>query len=240
MAEETIKKVVIHGAKLSKIYKMGENIIRALDDIEFDIYEGEVLVILGPSGSGKSTLLNIVGGMDKPTEGELIFEGKALHKMNRRELTLYRRSSVGFIFQFYNLLPNLTALENVDIAREVSSSSKKSSDILNLVGLGDRMEHFPSQLSGGQQQRVAIARALVKDPKILLCDEPTGALDSVSSKEILSLLKDFGNKGDKTVIIITHNGNIAKMADRIVTIKDGKITEIINNEHPLKADEIQL
>jgi len=183
--------VIIRGINISKTYKMGQIQINALDGIDFEIYRGEFLAILGPSGSGKSTMLNIVGGMDNPTEGELYYNGLGIHKMSKKELTLYRRKNIGFIFQFYNLLPNLTAVENVDIAREISESKLKSEDMLEKVGLLDRKDHFPSQLSGGEQQRVAISRALAKDPDVFLCDEPTGALDSKSSKDVLKVLQNF-------------------------------------------------
>ena len=199
------KEVLIKGVNLKKTYIMGEVEINALDSVDFEIHKGELLVILGPSGSGKSTMLNIIGGMDSPTGGELYFEDTPVHEMNKRRLTMYRRKNIGFIFQFYNLLPNLTALENVDIAREISESSLKSEDMLAKVGLSERKNHFPSQLSGGEQQRVAIARALAKDPDVFLCDEPTGALDSKSSKDVLRVLHNFCREFSKTVIIITHN-----------------------------------
>ncbi|XAM47710.1 putative ABC transporter ATP-binding protein [Acetoanaerobium noterae] len=231
---------LIKGVNVSKIYKMGEVDIRALSEIDFEIYDCEFLVLLGPSGSGKSTLLNIVGGMDSLTSGELYYKGKPIHNGGKKLLTEYRRDAVGFVFQFYNLMPNLTALENVDLAREISSSPLDAKDMLEKVGLLDRKDHFPSQLSGGQQQRVAIARALAKNPEILLCDEPTGALDSVSSREVIRILKEFSRSFEKTVIVITHNASIAQTADRVMYIKDGKIEKVEVNENPIPVEEIVL
>ena len=234
------KEVLIKGVNLKKTYIMGEVEINALDSVDFEIHKGELLVILGPSGSGKSTMLNIIGGMDSPTGGELYFEDTPVHEMNKRRLTMYRRKNIGFIFQFYNLLPNLTALENVDIAREISESSLKSEDMLAKVGLSERKNHFPSQLSGGEQQRVAIARALAKDPDVLLCDEPTGALDSKSSKDVLRVLHNFCREFSKTVIIITHNNAIASMADRIMVLRDGRIIDVIVNENPADIEDTEI
>ena len=234
------KEVLIKGVNLRKTYIMGEVEINALDSVNFEIKIGELLVILGPSGSGKSTMLNIIGGMDSPTGGELYFEDTPVHEMNKRRLTMYRRKNIGFIFQFYNLLPNLTALENVDIAREISESSLKSEDMLAKVGLSERKNHFPSQLSGGEQQRVAIARALAKDPDVFLCDEPTGALDSKSSKDVLRVLHNFCREFSKTVIIITHNNSIASMADRIMVLRDGRIIDVIVNENPADIEDTEI
>ena len=234
------KEVLIKGINLKKTYIMGEVQINALDSVDFEIHKGELLVILGPSGSGKSTMLNIIGGMDSPTGGELYFEDTPVHEMNKRRLTMYRRKNIGFIFQFYNLLPNLTALENVDIAREISESSLKSEDMLAKVGLSERKNHFPSQLSGGEQQRVAIARALAKDPDVFLCDEPTGALDSKSSKDVLRVLHNFCREFSKTVIIITHNNSIASMADRIMVLRDGRIIDVIVNENPADIEDTEI
>ena len=234
------KEVLIKGVNLKKTYIMGEVEINALDSVDFEIHKGELLVILGPSGSGKSTMLNIIGGMDSPTGGELYFEDTPVHEMNKRRLTMYRRKNIGFIFQFYNLLPNLTALENVDIAREISESSLKSEDMLAKVGLSERKNHFPSQLSGGEQQRVAIARALAKDPDVFLCDEPTGALDSKSSKDVLRVLHNFCREFSKTVIIITHNNAIASMADRIMVLRDGRINDVIVNENPADIEDTEI
>ena len=234
------KEVLIKGVNLKKTYIMGEVEINALDSVDFEIHKGELLVILGPSGSGKSTMLNIIGGMDSPTGGELYFEDTPVHEMNKRRLTMYRRKNIGFIFQFYNLRPNLTALENVDIAREISESSLKSEDMLAKVGLSERKNHFPSQLSGGEQQRVAIARALAKDPDVFLCDEPTGALDSKSSKDVLRVLHNFCREFSKTVIIITHNNSIASMADRIMVLRDGRIIDVIVNENPADIEDTEI
>lgn len=232
--------VLVKGEDVSKVYKMGEVDIYALSSVSFEIYDSELLVILGPSGSGKSTLLNIVGGMDTLTSGELYYREKALHKGGRRLLTEYRRDAVGFVFQFYNLMPNLTAIENVDLAREISQSPLNAEQMLDSVGLLARKDHFPAQLSGGEQQRVAIARALAKNPEILLCDEPTGALDSTSSREVLKILRKFSTELKKTVIIITHEASIANMADRVMYIRDGKIEKIVKNENPIGADEVVL
>lgn len=232
--------VLVKGEDVSKVYKMGEVDIYALSSVSFEIYDSELLVILGPSGSGKSTLLNIVGGMDTLTSGELYYREKALHKGGRRLLTEYRRDAVGFVFQFYNLMPNLTAIENVDLAREISQSPLNAEQMLDSVGLLARKDHFPAQLSGGEQQRVAIARALAKNPEILLCDEPTGALDSASSREVLKILREFSTEFKKTVIIITHEASIANMADRVMYIRDGKIEKIVKNENPIGADEVVL
>ncbi|MGB5824200.1 MAG: ABC transporter ATP-binding protein [Proteocatella sp.] len=232
--------VIIRGINIRKTYTMGEIKINALDGIDFEIYRGEFLAILGPSGSGKSTMLNIVGGMDNPTEGELYFNETGIHNMGKKELTIYRRNNIGFIFQFYNLLPNLTAVENVEIAREISASKLKSEDMLEKVGLLDRKDHFPSQLSGGEQQRVAISRALAKDPDIFLCDEPTGALDSKSSKSVLKVLQNFCKEFGKTVIVITHNKAISDIADRVMILKDGKIIQIIKHENPPDVDEVDI
>lgn len=232
-------RVMIKGVELGKYYQMGEVQIKALDHVSFEIYEGEFMVILGPSGSGKSTLLNLIGGMDSPGYGQLWYYDKLIDMQDKNALHQYRKEAVGFVFQNYNLMPNLTAFENVELAKEISSSASDSMNMLKIVGLDDRADHFPSQLSGGQQQRVAIARALAKDPKLLLCDEPTGALDSKSSKEVLQILEDFCKKFSKTVIVITHNAEIAKIADRVMLIKDGKISKIEKNEHRAKIDEIR-
>ena len=233
------KEVLIKGVNLKKTYIMGEVEINALDSVDFEIHKGELLVILGPSGSGKSTMLNIIGGMDSPTGGELYFEDTPVHEMNKRRLTMYRRKNIGFIFQFYNLLPNLTALENVDIAREISESSLKSEDMLAKVGLSERKNHFPSQLSGGEQQRVAIARAIAKNPKLLLCDEPTGALDYATGKNILRLLSETCRKKGVTVFVITHNTAIAPMADRVIKIRNGRVESAVLNKDPESIDGIE-
>ncbi len=218
--------VLIKGKNVYKTYIMGENKIHALNGVDFEIYEGEFVVILGPSGSGKSTFLNILGGMDKATSGELFYKDQPLHNASRRKLTNYRKEAVGFVFQFYNLMPNLTAIENIQLAKEISNSDLDEEEILDNVKMLDRKNHFPAQLSGGQQQRIAIARALGKNPDILLCDEPTGALDSKSSDLVLKILRDFATTYKKTIVLITHNANIAQFADRVIYIRDGKIEKI--------------
>lgn len=217
---------------------MGEVKVQALKNIDLELYNGEMVVILGPSGSGKSTLLNLIGGMDKPSRGEIYFKNMALHKSNPRELTLYRRNEVGFVFQFYNLMPNLTALENISLAVQISKNPLSAIKLLEQVGLKDRADHFPSQLSGGEQQRVALARAMAKNPSLLLCDEPTGALDYKTSIQILRLLKDFSLSYKKTVAIITHNTAIAKIADRILFLKDGYLDNIKINTNPCMPEEV--
>ena len=222
-----------------KRYKSGDEVIVANNDISFKIEEGEFAVIVGPSGAGKSTILNILGGMEKCDEGEVIVDGKNVSKMNEKELTKYRRYDVGFVFQFYNLMPNLTALENVEIAKELSKSPLDSKDVLADVDLNDRANHFPAQLSGGEQQRVSIARAVAKNAKVLLCDEPTGALDYLTGKKILKLLHDLCKEKNKTVIVITHNQAITKMADKVITLKNGQVVDNYVNENPLDITEIE-
>jgi len=234
----TISGQLLVAKNIKKIYQMGEVSVHALKGVDFVLYHGELVVILGASGSGKSTLVNIVGGMDQPSEGELYINGKALHQAGEAELTRYRRNDVGFIFQFYNLMPNLTAHENVDLSVQISTDPLEVKDILDQVGLADRADHFPSQLSGGEQQRVAIARALAKNPRLLLCDEPTGALDLPTGRHILKILRNFGRIYHKTVVIITHNTNISKMADRIVYLKDGLVEWVQENEAPIPPEEV--
>ncbi|OCN03687.1 macrolide ABC transporter ATP-binding protein [Erysipelotrichaceae bacterium MTC7] len=221
-----------------KIYKMGSHEIVANEDMNFSIEEGELVVILGPSGAGKSTILNILGGMDSPTDGDIIIDGQNIATYNTRQLTNYRRTDVGFVFQFYNLVPNLTAKENVELATAVSKHALNVSDVLRDVGLENRMANFPAQLSGGEQQRVAIARALAKNPKLLLCDEPTGALDFKTGIQVLKLLQNTCIKFKKTVIIITHNHAIAPIANRVIHINDAKVKKIEVNEHPLPVEEL--
>lgn len=221
-----------------KRYKMGETEIVANNDISFTVKKGELAVILGPSGAGKSTVLNILGGMDSPDEGEIIVDGTNIANFNEKQLTAYRRTDVGFVFQFYNLVPNLTAKENVELATEVSPNAFDPEEILKKVGLADRLNNFPSQLSGGEQQRVSIARALAKNPKLLLCDEPTGALDFETGKQVLNLLQEASHKQGNTVLIITHNSAIAQMADRVIHVNDAKVRKIEVNEHPISIDEI--
>ena len=222
-----------------KEYIIGETKIRALNDANFSVKKGELAVILGSSGAGKTTALNILGGMDTPTSGAVWVDGKDIAKYKKKELTGYRRTDIGFVFQFYNLVPNLTALENVELAAQVCKNSLDAAKTLEKVGLGERMGNFPSQLSGGEQQRVSIARALAKNPKLLLCDEPTGALDYNTGKQILQLLQDTCRKDNITVILITHNSALAPMADRLIRFKSGKVVEITENPNPTPIAEIE-
>ena len=224
---------------VTKIYNMGEIKIKALDKASFDIEKGELICILGPSGAGKTTALNMIGGMDNITSGELIVDGNYVNKFSKRELTKYRRNDIGFVFQFYNLVQGLTALENVELAVQLCKDHLNPKKILKRVGLENRINNFPSQLSGGEQQRVAIARAIAKNPKLLLCDEPTGALDYKTGKQILKLLEEFSRKEKMTVIIITHNSAIAPMADKIIKFKNGSVEQIIKNKNPKCIDEIE-
>ncbi len=225
--------------EVKKIYHMGEVEVRAVDGINFEILEGEFVVIVGPSGAGKTTVLNILGGMDSATSGEVIVNGIDIAGYTNRQLTTYRRDEIGFVFQFYNLVQNLTALENVELALQISKNPLSAQEVMREVGLEDRMGNFPAQLSGGEQQRVAIARALAKNPKLLLCDEPTGALDYVTGKAILKLLQDTCRQRGMTVIVITHNSAIAPMADRLIKIKNGKVSRISKNEQTVSVDEIE-
>ncbi len=224
---------------INKIYHMGDTEIIANNDVSFTIKQGELTVILGPSGAGKSTILNILGGMDKATNGQLFVDGKNIADFNDRQLTDYRRTDVGFVFQFYNLIPTLTTKENVELASAVTADALDVEEVLTEVGLGQRMENFPSQLSGGEQQRVAIARALAKNPKLLLADEPTGALDFETGKQVLRLLQEVSRQKGRTVIIITHNAAIAPMADKVIHINDARVQKIETNEHPTSIDEIE-
>ena len=224
---------------VGKTYRMGEVEIKALHDASFEIEKGELVVIVGPSGAGKTTLLNILGGMDTLSEGRVFLDGREISKMTRRQLTDYRREDVGFVFQFYNLIGNLTALENVELANQICSDPLDAAQVLEDVGLGHRMKNFPSQLSGGEQQRVAIARALAKNPKLLLCDEPTGALDYQTGKAIVQLLQDTGRRTGMTVVIITHNGALTAMADRVIRVRSGTVCEVTCNAHPQDIREIE-
>ncbi len=224
---------------VKKIYQMGEVKIEALHDVSFTIEQGEVCVIVGPSGAGKTTLLNILGGMDTLTEGHVLLDGKEVSAYNKRELTGYRRHDVGFVFQFYNLIQNLTAIENVELAVQICRDPLDPLDVLDRVGLKERALNFPSQLSGGEQQRVAIARALAKNPKLLLCDEPTGALDYVTGKAVLKLLQDSSRQTGMTVVIITHNSALTAMADRVITVKSGTIADMYINETVVPVEEIE-
>ena len=224
---------------ISKVYTMGEVKINALHDASFEIERGEVCVIVGPSGAGKTTLLNILGGMDQLSEGKVSVDGKEVSAYKEKELTSYRRYDVGFVFQFYNLIGNLTALENVEMATQLSKDPLDPMEMLKLVGLEERALNFPSQLSGGEQQRVSIARALAKNPKLLLCDEPTGALDYVTGKQILKLLQDTSRKTGMTVVIITHNSALTAMADRVIKVKNGTVVDMRRNENATPVEEIE-
>ena len=224
---------------VGKTYHMGEVEINALHDASFVIEKGELVVIVGPSGAGKTTLLNILGGMDTLTTGRVMLDGQEVSAMDRGELTYYRRMDVGFVFQFYNLIGNLNALENVELANQICKNPLPAAQVLKDVGLEARMKNFPCQLSGGEQQRVAIARALAKNPKLLLCDEPTGALDYQTGKAILKLLQDTGRRTGMTVVIITHNSALTAMADRVIRVKNGTVSSIEQNEHPLDIAEIE-
>ena len=224
---------------VSKVYGEDNNKVIANDAISFDINEGEFVVILGPSGAGKSTLLNIIGGMDNASEGSINVFGKEIVGLNEDELTKYRREDIGFVFQFYNLIPNLTVLENVELAEQIVKQPKDAIEILKLVGLENRLNNFPSQISGGEQQRVAIARAIAKNPKLLLCDEPTGALDYKTGKNILNILKKYSVDEKKTVIIITHNSSIAEAADKVIEIYDARVKRVVQNSNPKSIDEIE-
>ncbi len=224
---------------VGKTYHMGEVEINALHDASFTLEKGELVVIVGPSGAGKTTLLNILGGMDTLTTGRVVLDGHEISNLNRKELTEYRRHDVGFVFQFYNLIGNLTALENVELANQICKDPLNAEQVLKDVGLGERMKNFPSQLSGGEQQRVAIARALAKNPKLLLCDEPTGALDYQTGKAILKLLQDTGRRTGMTVVIITHNSALTAMADRVIRVKSGTVVSETLNEHPQNVAELE-
>ena len=224
---------------VSKVYRMGQTEIRALDHISFSVEKGELCVIVGPSGAGKTTLLNILGGMDAPTEGTILLDGREISALNARQLTDYRRTDVGFVFQFYNLVQNLTALENVELAAEICRDSLDAAQMLKDVGLEGRMDNFPAQLSGGEQQRVSIARALAKNPKIILCDEPTGALDYHTGKAVLKLLQDTCQSTGKTVLIITHNSALTRIADRLIRVKNGTVIESGVNDAPLPVERIE-
>ena len=224
---------------VTKEYTMGEIKVKASDGMNFEIFRGEFVVVLGPSGSGKSTVLNIIGGMDRPTSGYVYVDGKNITKYSDNELTIYRRKSIGFVFQFYNLMANLTALENVELVRSLSDNPLNPKDIINEVGLSERLSNFPAQLSGGEQQRVAIARALVKNPLLLLCDEPTGALDYNTGKLVLKLLHDINKSMNKTIIVITHNAAIAAMADRVIRVRSGAVESVTVNKSPEPPERIE-
>ena len=232
-----MRKIIV--SDLVKEYGASDNKVMANDRLSFEIEEGEFVVILGPSGAGKSTLLNILGGMDSATSGSVNVFGKEIVGLDEKDLTEYRRQDIGFVFQFYNLIPNLSVLENVELANQIVKKSKDALEILKLVGLENRVNNFPSQISGGEQQRVAIARAIAKNPKILLCDEPTGALDYKTGKNILKILKEYCKNEKKTVIVITHNSSIAQIADKVIEIYDAKVKSVFVNQIPKNIDEIE-
>ena len=234
-------KKIVELKKVSKTYKIGENEFKALDNIDLEINKGEFVVILGPSGAGKSTLLNLIGGMDTPTSGSIKIDGEEISKYTEGQLSDYRAENIGFIFQFYNILPTLTVLENVELVKDIVKSGNDSKEAIKAVGLEQHMNKFPNQLSGGEQQRVSIARAIAKNPKLLLCDEPTGALDSKTGVEVLKLLKKQcdGNNGANTVIIVTHNSLFAEIADTVIRVKNGKIESVTANENPKNIDEVK-
>lgn len=229
----------IEFSNITKEYRMGETTITAVDGASFHVEKGEFAIILGASGAGKTTALNILGGMDVPTSGKIIVDGNDITAYSKNELVGYRRTDIGFVFQFYNLVPNLTALENVELAAQVCKDSLDASETLDKVGLSDRKGNFPAQLSGGEQQRVSIARALAKNPKLLLCDEPTGALDYNTGRQILQLLQDTCRKEGITIVLITHNSALAPMADRLIRFRSGKVVEMTVNEHPVPISEIE-
>lgn len=225
--------------KVNKVYKMGEVEIKALNNTSFEIEKGQLICILGPSGAGKTTCLNILGGMDRLTSGNVIVDGKIINDLNEKQLIKYRRNDIGFVFQFYNLIQNMTVIENVELATQLCKNSLDPSDILDKVGLKNRKNNFPAQLSGGEQQRVAIARAICKNPKLLLCDEPTGALDYKTGKQILKLLQDTCRNEQMTVIIITHNSAISPMADKVIKFKNGTVSDVIINDKPKNIEDIE-
>jgi len=234
-----MRRAVLYRARaLSKNYRMGEVTVHALRGVDLEVYEGEFLVLLGPSGSGKSTLLNLLGGMDTPTGGSIRLRETDISGFGERQLTAYRREHVGFIFQFFNLIPTLTALENVEVAAEICPEPMPPTEALRLVGLSDRADHFPSQLSGGEQQRVAIARAVCKNPQVILGDEPTGALDYETGKQVLEVLRDVHRRSGKTVVIVTHNAAVAAMADRVVRLRSGRVQSIEENPSPVEPRDL--
>ncbi|PQO46318.1 ABC transporter ATP-binding protein [Blastopirellula marina] len=235
---EPARSAALRVRDVNRTFTMGEVKVEVLKDLSFDVYDGEVLAMVGPSGSGKSTILNLIGGLDQPTAGQVWFEDHDLAKYSSSQLTRYRRKHVGFVFQFYNLVPNLTALENVLAAAQLADKPLDAEEMLAKVGLADRMDHFPSQLSGGEQQRVAIARAVVKNPKLLLCDEPTGALDFTTGISALELLLEFNRDLGTTILIITHNTALAEVAHRVIHLRSGEIVSTQTNEHPLPPSEV--
>jgi len=224
---------------LRKEYVVGEVTIPVLHGISFDLYEGEFVIVLGPSGSGKSTMLNMIGGIDSPTDGDIIFNNKNIGKASDKEMTQYRSDAIGFVFQFYNLLQNLTAKENIELATTLSKDSLDVDELLEKIGMSDHAGHFPAQMSGGQQQRISIARAIVKNPALLLCDEPTGALDSSTGLQVIRLLKDFNKTYKKTIVVITHNAAMGEIADRVFYIKDGLLEKVVENANPKEPEDIE-
>jgi putative ABC transport system ATP-binding protein len=237
-ATATKRKLLLHLDSVGKTYQMGELSVEVLKNINLQIYSGELLVMVGPSGSGKTTMLNIIGGLDTPTVGQVWYGDRDISGAGPRELTRYRRETIGFVFQFYNLVPNLTARENVMVSTEISSNPMDVNEVLEMVGLAERKDHFPAQLSGGEQQRVAIARALAKNPEILLCDEPTGALDFETGKKVLRLLVDLKHQLGQSIMVITHNAALADAADRVIRLRSGEIVELHDNPHPKPPEEI--
>ncbi|EAQ80420.1 ABC transporter ATP-binding protein [Blastopirellula marina] len=237
-APTTDRSAIVRLDHVGRVFTMGEVKVEVLRDFSLDIYEGEFLAIVGPSGSGKSTILNLVGGLDQPTSGEVLFRGEDLTSASNRRLTAYRRDHVGFVFQFYNLAPNLTARENVLTATEIARDPADVDEVLEMVGLTERADHFPAQLSGGEQQRVAIARAVAKNPDLLLCDEPTGALDYTTGIKALRLLVDVNRRLGATIVLITHNSAIAETADRVVHLRSGQISDLVINPHPIAPEEV--
>jgi putative ABC transport system ATP-binding protein len=238
-ASRTTREALFHARDLTKVYRMGDVEVAALQGVDLDLFDGELVVILGPSGSGKSTLLNILGGLDAPSGGTVRFRDHDLVGASDRELTRYRREHVGFVFQFYNLIPSLTARENVALVTEISERPLDPADALRRVGLGDRMDHFPSQMSGGEQQRVAIARAIAKRPDVLLCDEPTGALDAETGKLVLQALTDINRELGTTTVVITHNAPIARLADRVLRMRSGRIAEVGHNAVKVRPADLE-
>ncbi len=229
---------IVQFEDVSKIYVSGDHVLRALDHVSFSLDEGKFVVILGPSGAGKSTLLNLLGGLDTPSEGKIVVAGRDVSELTENELADYRASKVGFVFQFYNLIPTLTVYENVALVSEISENALEAKEMIARVGLSDHLNNFPAELSGGEQQRISIARALAKNPDVLLCDEPTGALDSLTGVSVLKLLLEMTRQDHKTVVIVTHNQNIAKMADVVIRVKNGKIKSVEEQDNPLSADEV--